>query len=59
MKVIAKKLGFQYPFPEDVKFADKSALEYEWKNKVLKDLHISLTSKEAKESFLNLYYKLK
>lgn len=59
MKVIAKKLGFQYPFPEDVKFADKAALEYEWENKVLKDSHISLTSQEAKESFLNLYYKLK
>ncbi len=59
MQVISEKLGFQYPFPEDIKFADKAALEYEWENKVLKDSHISLTPQEAKQCFLDLYYKLK
>lgn len=59
MKVIALKLGFQYPFPEQVKIQDRSALEFEWENKVLADNFISMSSKEAKEHFLEMYYKLK
>lgn len=59
MKVIAEKFGFQYPFPEEVKIYDKAALEFEWENKVLSDNFISMSSKEAKEHFLEMYYKLK
>lgn len=59
MKVIAQKLGFNYPFSEEVKKADKMALEYEWNNKVLVDKVVSLTSEEAKKSFLQEYYKIK
>lgn len=59
MGVIAKKLGFQYPFPEHVKLQDRWALEFECENKVLSDNFISMSSKEAKEHFLEMYYKLK
>ncbi len=59
MKVIAKKFGFQYPFPEEVKIYDKAALEFEWENKVLYDSFISMSSDVAKEHFLEMYYKLK
>ena len=59
MRVIAKKLEFQYPFPEQVKLQDRWALEFEWENKVLSDNFISMSSKEAKEHFLEMYYKIK
>ena len=59
MIAISKKLGFQFPFNEEVKKADKMALEYEWENKVLKDNHVSFNSDEAKKFFLEEYYKLK
>lgn len=59
MKVIAEKLGFEYPFPEEVKIQDRAALIFEWENKVLSDNFISKTSKEAEEHFLEMYYKLK
>jgi 5'-deoxynucleotidase YfbR-like HD superfamily hydrolase len=59
MIAISKKLGFQFPFNEEVKKADKMALEYEWENKVLKDNHVSFNSDEAKKFFLEEYYKIK
>jgi hypothetical protein len=59
MKVIAEKFGFQYPFSKEVKIQDRAALEFEWENKVLSDNFISMSHKEAKEHFLEMYYKLK
>lgn len=59
MRAIAKKLEFEYPFTEEVKIADKLALEFEWENKVLKDNIVSMSPEEAKKSFLQEYYKIK
>lgn len=58
-KAIAAKFGFQYPFSDEVKAADKLMLEYEWENRVIQDRLIGMTSTFAKHAFLDLIDELR
>jgi len=57
MEIVFKKFGLTYPLTPEVKSVDKAALQYEWNNAVLADLAPVMTSKEAEEKFLEMFYK--
>lgn len=58
-KAVAAKFGFEYPFAQPVKDADKFMLEYEWDNRVISDRLIGMRSTFAKHLFLDLFDELK
>lgn len=62
MEVIAKKFGFQYPFPMEIKEADETRLFFEWEFYMLKNdtevLGPAWKPLEAKDSFLEVFYYL-
>lgn len=57
-KVIAKKFGIKYPFPQDVNEADKMALEFEFANYVLDDKNVDLPKRDIKQLFLDRFNEL-
>lgn len=57
MSSIAEKFNINFPFNKNIKVADNSALEYEWKNKVLKNNFKSMSQKQAKDTFLKMFKK--
>jgi hypothetical protein len=59
MTAIAESLGFQYPLPSAVKEADKFALEWEWKYRVLENPSPTRRVGFVKWDFINHYNKLK
>lgn len=62
MRIIAKKYGFEYPLPEEVKQLDKQFLEIEWEWLMLGKLRpknfTAWTSGYAKESFTELFAEI-
>ena len=63
--IIAKKFGFSYPIPADVKDIDERILESEWRQLMLLEPQRSNEAPmrsykfdEAKEIFLQLFHKL-
>jgi 5'-deoxynucleotidase YfbR-like HD superfamily hydrolase len=59
-KVLAQVFGFQYPFPPDIKEADKYCLEDEWEWIFMKRSSARVLSISAsKQLFLERYYELK
>lgn len=59
MKLIAQKFGFQYPLHPDIKKADTTMLELEWKGIMLGETSFpTLTQQEAKDKFLKLFNEL-
>ncbi len=55
MIAIATKFKFEYPFHKLIKKADRAALKYEWKNKVLNNTFKSMTPSQAKKAFLKKF----
>lgn len=58
LKVIASKFGFEYPFTEEIKTADKDQLEWEWENIVLTTRANCLWPYDAKHRFIQLFKEL-
>ena len=64
MTLIAEKFGFDYPLHEKLKEVDDYMLQWEWNrlmlgSKALFPIITCLEPKEAKQKFLDAYYKLK
>ncbi len=55
--VIAEKFGFNYPYSENTKIADRAALEYEWENLRLENNIECWSPQKAKQEFLIRFYK--
>lgn len=58
MKMIADKFGFEYPFNDILKEADKAQLEFEWECMVLKDIVHPLDWGQAERRFIYQFNKL-
>lgn len=59
MKVIAKKFGFQWPLPEEIKTIDKEQLEFEWEYHVIGDMKPFASTEQVREDFLWIFNKYK
>ncbi len=59
MFMIATKFGFEYPLNEEVKKADKKALELEWETEMLKESNHFRSPTTAKQDFLMKYYTIR
>ena len=60
MAIIAKKFGFEYPLPEEIKIIDKSMLNQEWDELMLKQEMYIYTLKtcpieDTKDTFLSMF----
>lgn len=59
MRVIANKFGFDYPLSAIVKYADKAALEIEWKGLILSSKLLSIQPFDAETLFMYSFNNLK
>ena len=58
MRAISIKFNFEYPLNERVKALDKLSYEYERDNKLNANTFKSMTPKEARERFIELYEEI-
>jgi len=61
MAALSKRFKFRFPLTDDIKLADKIALEWEWKYLVTtkKKRPSTMSQKKAKREFLKRYKKYK
>lgn len=58
MQHLSKVFGFAYPFPNEVKKADREAMEIEWENVFLRDNIIVSRPEYAEQLFLERFNEL-
>lgn len=54
--IIAAKFGFNYPYSDNTKIADRAALEFEWENMRMSDRLECWNPEKAKQEFLKRFY---